>query len=404
MKKVRSLLALLMGLAILMSCACSKTDSSEKKKKESTSQTSAVDDESETTKTTVDASQTTATAEDSQSESTTMEPTPAPEEKVRLSDGPMIMEYKPSYSGFKLYQFSLESGDYKLVFDFDNTFDVETPGSINYLYTNTLDVFNRQVFDANLERLAIYWQVNPDEWHVGWVNKEGVITDITSKLRGESTGFALLPKDKFPLFDPAGRLVFYDENESVFSYYDENTNTIVDTFEVDRDSKYGMDLWYSLNTSKAYSLDFGNRPLGAMMDIETREGVLFYSHGAQDYVEYSDGTVFFEIIDGSIYHAGSGIYDIELGIDDKKFYSDTKDAFEGTDYRKLTPDSDWTIYSLAYGKETIVFTACRQDSYALFKMTYTDRKAGGPEQVVGITNNQQLFFWEDSDDEVRVIG
>lgn len=62
MKKVRRLLALLMGLAIFMSCACSKTDSSEKKKKESVSQTSVVDDESETTKTTVEASQTTDSA------------------------------------------------------------------------------------------------------------------------------------------------------------------------------------------------------------------------------------------------------------------------------------------------------------------------------------------------------
>lgn len=82
-----------------------------------------------------------------------------------------------------------------------------------------------------------------------------------------------------------------------------------------------------------------------------------------------------------IYHLGAGVTEItEEG--GEKYYVKKTTTTSGEKGEPITPESDWSIFSMTYFKENIYFLAKRDGEQALFKMSYKNKQAGTPEYIM----------------------
>ena len=354
---------------------------------------SGADDETQQTKDKDIVSIKETTTEEITEEETTVETTTAPIDEIALlSDGPFMMQFADQTSGeFTLYQYSEKTGSFYQVFHFMGKYKIpnDTKENRDCGYTKLgMHEFRRQIFDTEFERMAISWNVDVhSERHVGWVDREGNVTDVSAELHGKTNDFtSTTPWDQDPLFDSKGRLVFFDKNEGVFCCYDPLEKKIVETYEKGE---------YDPNSLSAqYWLDRNDIPCAGT--FQCKEGILVETDGfsgGYNLAELEDGTVLFKILYISeitaskhgtcsyIYHLGAGVTEITEE-DGEKYYVKATLTSGGEEGEPITPESDWDIFSMTYFKENIYFLAKRDSEQALFKMSYKNKQAGTPEYVM----------------------
>ena len=155
-----------------------------------------------------------------------------------VKDGPIfITKDSQSDNGkWSLYLYSLKTGERYHLFSFDEQSYIREFGFSLRLAIDQWSAgnyFHRQLFDSKAERLAVTWTDKSDKSsHVGWLDKNGFLTDVTEIVHPASSGFSsVTPKDSNALFTSDDRLVFYDQNQDVWCYFDEDTQSISETFE-----------------------------------------------------------------------------------------------------------------------------------------------------------------------------
>lgn len=317
-----------------------------------------------------------------------------------LTDGPIF--FSGTKYEFTLTLYSLKDGNRYSVFSFSNPKTTYQPS----VYSLTIDpledgnFFHEQLFDSKLERMAVNWTDYSDRSeHVGWVDRDGNLTDITNKIHPTTSGFSsVTPNDSHALFTSDDLLVFYDNNQDLWCYYDDAVEEIVDTYRWDKESDPRFtSLMYFLG------LNADNHPTSLRMLID---GDYYYIDNgnfgtegfSRDYVVYPDGVSVLEVACArlpdfkyryAISHFGKGITNLNTGLGEPAFY-----GYGSASVVEITPQTEYIIENLAYSNEEIVFTARRGTERSLFKFSYVNRVAGEPELVTEIDYTWgDIFFW-----------
>ena len=305
----------------------------------------------------------------------------APVQTIKLSDGPVFF-YGGSQS-FVLTHYSLETGETTELFRFDSRNKYS-------LAVNPVDedrnYYARQLFDSNFTRIAVEWFESDSSRHVGWIDKEGIVTDISNKVHPASSGFSgVLPRDSWALFTSDDKLQFYDANQDKYCYYDHKAGKIVDSYQHPQNTiamfRDGLDLDGYL--SAGFLNYLGKR-------YNTNSGC-----PANDYAIVENGLVMLYITQK---HKGIGQY----GADISGSYNDKSGYYVIPEEESiLTPETDYYIERLAYNNGKIAFTATRGSERALFVMTYANLRAGEPILVKRIDYSfGTLLCWPDSDSPI----
>lgn len=315
-------------------------------------------------------------------------------EIISLNDGPIFI--KGDNNSFNLTMYSLNDHKTYPIFSFNNNsnkyklaIDLKDNGNF----------FHEQLFDSRIEKLAISWYESSDSSnHVGWIDKSGAITDITNIVHPAEVGFTgKAPQDSKAFFTSDDQLVFYDQNQKLYCYFDPQSKTIVDTYDGSDDAYFNDLLNY------IHGLNPQNKPTSTKIkcadsyySIEDVAAEHVTRGFARDYVEYSDGFAFLDISNNmngnTIFHFGPTITEIYTYKNDEPYYTSTFG-----DLVNVTPETEYQIENLAYSNETIVFTATKGTERALFKIPYRDRKAGEPEKIADIDKSLgDIFFWKDN--------
>ena len=269
-----------------------------------------------------------------------------------ISDGPVFISIDDgknySVSAFHLSHYNMETGEMIPFFHFDDDqgkYNLAVPiTTVDNSLTDAkhLALFRKQLFDSKLERIAVSWYEADSSHHVGWIDREGNVVDVSSLAHPASSEFSsVLPDDYLAFFTADDLLVFYDQNENCFQYYDDTTGSIVDSYTPRVDS-FGL---MSPPLHKISGLDPQGHPTGFHIDCKGTEYIVA---DARDYVEYPDRFIFFEISEDH------GEYSIV--------------QYDSVDRITITPPTDYWIQNLAYCNDTIVFSARRGLERCLFKM------------------------------------
>lgn len=247
-------------------------------------------------------------------------------------------------------------------------------------------MYYKFVFDSKIERVAVNWNNDKDgSQHVGWMDKSGNVTDVTNIVHPATSDFSsVLPKDSYSLFTTDDKLVFYDGNEDLYCYFDPETNSIVDKYDIKSDPNYEFHVFYGLDSE--------NHPTwGSYVNF----GGITYSinEGTQDFVKYDDGYVLFHMSNSSgednsgtnrrIYVSGVGVSDLK----EPESYESIDSPYYPADGEYITPESAYSIENMVYSNENIFFTAIKGTERSLFKMSYVNRVAGEPEKITEIDSS-----------------
>ncbi len=314
-----------------------------------------------------------------------------------ITDGPIFIraDGKDAFDEWSLHMLSLKTGEDIVVFQYDESSIIGRDNHELYFTTSLWDnqsFLHEQLFDSKLERVAVYWGDSSDNSrHVGWVDRDGQLTDVTNIIHPATSGFSsVTPQDREALFTSDDRLFFYDDNEDVWCYYDDATQT-VENYE------------WNLETDPYYNVGNGlvgltpeDRPCAQRTVMFGDEYLLsFYPYGmgvksviANDYVLLPDGGISFLIAyPDKIQHFGKGVTDAV----DSKYYSYQNAV-------TITPPTEYKIDSLAYSSYdggSIVFTASRGKEDSVFLMTYRDLAAGEPELLTSYDPDREILcFWK----------
>lgn len=321
-----------------------------------------------------------------------------PDDSFNLSDGPIFIRYdecwgstsyvKPASSSFDLVQISAETGESKTIFRYNHpkgkycfsfSEDIEVYASADYQkpYLNTKSVYSgwalEQLFDKDLTKMAIYWMETDGSGHVGWIDNEGEITDVTEIICPITSDFAARPQHAMPLFSPEGQFVFIDKNKECRVYYDMDTQTIVkEDYEANCEN----------NSSWYYSDPHGRR-------INWCFSPPVKSNGKGDkltnQVDVFDAANNKMLLLGreSATEAANGTY---------SFVGVSNGNSEG--YTRFTPATDYRIINAAYSNEEglVAFEAYRGSEHDVFIMTPTEN--ANPQKLASIDNNTYLVFWK----------
>lgn len=336
-------------------------------------------------------------------------------QSVDITAGPILIQgdFK---NGFTAAQMDLSTGELTTVFSFSNdsnhyTFAFDTTG-LNYLDC----FFTQELFDKNLTKLAISWIDSKDSsHHVGWIDAEGNLTDITEILHPHSTDFSSAkPNDNYALFSPEGYFVFSDMNSEHYCFVDTNTLEIVDEvdFMIDDTTAYSADfgnianqivfmpngdlkaLWHTKDLGYAGSqiIDFGNEcwinmPLqsGASnltsWDCSSNTTILCTGH--------DDNGQF-------IAEMGEGIGEQQLvtaGMRDGCYvWGHRITSMDESDHIKITPYTDYYLEKCTYSNEQIAFIGFRGDERFLFIVE--DKENSNPTQIAPVDSEWKLLFWK----------
>ena len=335
---------LLIGLMLLCAACGSKTESGSLKSEEYNNYTAAPQ-----------STQVSESSEHTESAQTEIEPIgeSLEEPEIDLGEGPIFMS--GDLTGFTLTLYSLSTGKETVIFTFNNP-------SNEYRLAINLDkqsthrerraYVREQLFDSKIERIAV-----SKNGHVGWVDKNGVFTDVTDIVHPvESTGFASrAPQDSLALFTSDDKFFFYDGLESQYCYYDPQSKSITSTIKKE-DYRYPAD-----------GLDFDDKPTY----FSSPSGTDLLANFNSDYI-IDNG----EIVRITIYHYGMD--------------------WVTANGEKITPDTDYRLNGeLATSGNTIVFLGEKSNGLELFSMTYTNGEASMPEIIATIDKSLgKIIFWK----------
>jgi hypothetical protein len=246
----------------------------------------------------------------------------------------------------------------------------------------------QQIFDSKLERMAVNWDDKSDgSKHVGWIDKDGSLTDVTAQIAGGGSDFAARPQDAYALFDEKGQ----------FAYVDLGTGMLVRVDPVTL-KKVGKPV--------KVANDYGNvvkpaffQPDGSVDDYQSDR---LYDSGMVLLIKMPAGPVITsvapeaavqDIIDGERVLVSTGkALKVMSPANFKKRVGDA-DADTGSSVPAITPATDYQVEvaTISSDKKTIAFSAVRGEDRALFIMKLGS--SAPPSKIMSLAPSDRLLFW-----------
>ena len=310
------------------------------------------------------------------------------------SVGPLV--YRGSIKdGLIIYQYDIESGEKQEVFSFNNDNNYSTTVRLD---VNAIPCYQlKQLFSKDMSRMAVQWYNSSDSSRrVGWIDKEGYLTDISEIIHPTTTDFSsVVPDDSSPIFTPDGLFMFSNHNNEKYVFVDVDTQKVVREEDImhDEDGYFNNPIWDVLflpngkmveviNVSADYSrIDFGEYKVDFHNNGNVTSGVGGYDlignavvvgvgrvNGETSIGKYGEGVT------------GLGVYN--------EYSVDWRDPV----FEKLTPPTDYRLESCAYNNGQIVFIGTRGEDRFMFIIN-----DGEGEQIVKqiarIPQDEHLLFW-----------
>ena len=326
-----------------------------------------------------------------------METPAAAEPQHKVSDGPIFVN--GNEDGFSLLQLSPETGEMTEVFSFVNSSNFYL-NSNDFFFAMPLDyvpVLNgwirEQLFSPDLSKVAVSFTKDGVR-SVGWIDKDGYLTDVTEAVSGEIDDFSPNPKHWHALFSPDGEFVFYDEKEGCYCFVDCDTLTITHKEEPPTFDPMGFGNYMSIEDSVFM-------PTGQLSDIrskelKSKEAHVFYPLTPGGYTVISSSTdKACDVIDENTMLC-TGHSDIRIagnGISEANEY----ERYDAEDGVVITPETDYTMQSAAYSHGQVAFMAVRSSDRSVFVMDISGDNLRKVYTDDAYYNNLNLAFWPDSD-------
>lgn len=328
---------------------------------------------------------------------------PAPEEPESLfstydgSIGPIVITGSYNrYDGisyFDLIQVNVSNGEMVRVYSFANmqNFKTTIPLDPDYLPAHLC----KQLFDPSLTRLAVnLFNLSDGSQHVGWVDFQGVFTDVTNIVHLAGDGFSSKqPQDKNALFTPSGEFFFCDKNAETYYYVDPVSLSVIRVDEDVLRDRWGTMVDVVFTWDDVLCKDFSISGSGDSTNIPVGDFNMFISHKTSNMMAFD-----FAGSNGRMLGIRSTMGDSLIGIYGEGInpYDDQYGGY-GIDWLnpvfvRITPETDYLIEYCAYRDGRIAFTARRGDSRSLF---VTDAQEGAnPVEVMKLDSQFKLLFWK----------
>lgn len=334
-----------------------------------------------------------------------------------ITVGPILIQGS-FRTGFTAAQMNLSTGELENVFTFSNNnnysfaFDTERQ---NYMSC----YFTQQLFDEDMTKLAVSWLNSTDSsQHVGWIDRDGNLTDVTEILHPHTTDFSSkIPHNKYALFSPDGYFVFSDLESENYCFLDTDSMTIVKEvpFVID-DSTYYSEKYGNL----AYQIVFmPNGNLKALWHTKDLYAGAHIINFGEYYIDMPDSSVLKTLdylYDNRVLCIGKddeGYYIAEIGegigelssvgpigkFDETiscwnyAYHGDyTNHGRDGIEVLEITPHTDYRLECCTYSNGQIAFIGSRGNERFLF--TVIDAENSSPTQITSIDRSWQLLFWK----------
>lgn len=331
-----------------------------------------------------------------------------------ITAGPILIQGSFS-KGFLAAQMNLSTGELENIFSFSNdnnysfAFDTEKQ---NYMSC----YFTKQLFDESMTKLAVSWRdLTDSSQHVGWVDRDGNLTDVTATIHPYTTDFSSkIPHDNYALFSPDGYFVFTDLDKECYCFIDVDSMSVIKEvpYIIDDSSYYSKEFG-----NKAYQITFmPNGELGAMWhatssvdnfrdfggcyidmpnsdELETWDylydnKILCIGYDGEGYFigEIGEGIGELRVLSGSVRHSGISCWNYA-------YHGDfTNHGRDGIEVLEITPHTDYRLECCVYSNGQIAFIGSRGNERFLF--TVEEAENSNPTQISPIDNSWQLLFWK----------
>jgi hypothetical protein len=240
---------------------------------------------------------------------------------------------------------------------------------------------NEQMFDAKLEKMVVSWtEQSDDSTHVGWIDRNGELTDVTAIVSASESEFAARPRHKNPLFTNDGMFFFVAETQSApatYSLFDPNTMSLVGS---------PVEFDYS-----SYAYDHFGSLVGCMFGMDGQ------MMGRR--LNGSDMSVYdLRLPNGTIVQSSSMGWKLMEHVGDDKALMMSKKAIaiihggdDASNATALTPETDYNIDGATASGNQIAFTAYRGNEHTLFVVPV---EGGQPKKVADLEDGDGLMFWK----------
>jgi hypothetical protein len=260
--------------------------------------------------------------------------------EIDLKAGPVLayVDSRADVTNVSIFQIDIETGEEIEIFPHKNVWGLFDPS------------FPEMAFDAKAERIAVGWHVRSDNSrHVGWVDRNWNLTDVTKIITAGASDFASAPWHKNPRFTSDGKFLF--------------THDMVEGDISDRKSLYSV---------------FDPETMSLIEDVEYSDTSTIMYNGKKVYRTGSEG--FVETIDN-----GDELYLIKgqtLAI-----------SVNGGEAKAITPKTDYDIIGAAASGNRVAFVAMRGEERTLF-VTTTDGDTQ-PKKVASLDRSTivRILFW-----------
>ncbi|MEI6132576.1 MAG: hypothetical protein WCQ41_07120 [Bacillota bacterium] len=252
------------------------------------------------------------------------------------------------------------------------------------------------MFDPLLTRIAVNWLEESDgSRHVGWLDENGALIDVTSLLSKGNSEFSKRPQHFNALFDAKGNFLFVDETTGMLNRYDLNNMTTVGKSSKVENS-YGV-IPYTIMLQPDGSIDtqLSDRLL-TFCDLKLPNKIKISSNAS--YIIGGDGGVSIQdLIDDNRVLVMSQSENLKVaGIKGLKKNNSSENDIEDIveNIEPITIATDYKIENAAVsgdGKQ-IAFVAQRGQDRSLFVMPIDG--SAEPKKVFEIDNLTFLLFWK----------
>lgn len=249
-----------------------------------------------------------------------------------------------------------------------------------------------QCFDPGLYLMAVNLEETSDgSQHVGFIDRNGNLTDVTSMLTPTKSDFAALPQHGNALFDSAGNFVYVDYATKELKRLDPVTMKPVGA-AVNVANQYG-NIPYAVILQPDGSVDtyqsdrLFDRAMVFDFILPNGNKITSFSESSiQDLVSADSVLVLWRELWGA--SAGTTLKIVSAGSVDG---GDTENAEA---IPAITPPTDWLIENASVSGDgsRVAFVASRGEERALFIMPVDG--SSEPARVSDVPANARLLFWK----------
>ena len=304
------------------------------------------------------------------------------------TSGPIVIE--GSNENFTLYRIDTSSGQEYEVFSFKNT------NNFSFSFDLTPDYLpvylRKQLFNSDMTKLAVNWTNSQDgSKHVGWVDKNGELTDVTNKIHPSSNDFSSkVPNDTNALFSPSGEFFYCDINSEKYCYVNTDTISIVKE-EPANENKYGKKIYDVVFHGDIIGDDFSKSGSENSININMGDFKINVEHDKSVIKGYDFAGKNSLIVGVRINQNNSMIGIYGEGINELNNYNAYSVNWTAPVIRQITPDTDFIIEDCAYNNGQIAFTAHRGNIRHLYIIN--DEDGAEPQLITSLDKKYTLFFW-----------